>query len=547
MSLDDRKYSPSDNTMPVGHETKKMTSYDNSRLDVREIQKDLLKKIKRAASQVDAKLVYADLVQTPRPLLWFCGSYEQVLAFQTLIAELQLGIAGVSGSKLIPFRPRLNIGYTGIVHANYVKNKVQIHGVTSGVEIEFCTWSDARQSWRAPRARIESEAEIGYFGSLDDFTFLDVTLPILRNAYEVWSYHPSRKKVDIVYTWVDGTDPEWLHRKSKISPNSTISGANGAARFESGSELLFSVISARRYFADLGNIYVVTDNQIPTILGDLLSEVTIVDHKDIFEDTNCLPTFNSHAIGAQLHNIPGLRQHYLYLNDDVLFGRPTSASTFYDEYGRSYQFLSTAVSTPHSKIGKLESAVDSAARNNRRLLKDKYGFFAFRKFKHTPIALDKNVMQSMRLELSEAWETTVGNKFRSDQDHSISGHLYAHYSAFKGRSVVGTISYGYFNIGDPDFIKKFRAVRRSDWAGLDTFCINEIDVTSKTETNRTHMDEELGKIFPTQGVVQLAAAEIEPRKINMTGKSAFRKLLHAILPQALQNKIHIFLVYMRTP
>jgi hypothetical protein len=509
---------------------------------VRDVQSNILAHLKDAADRVDAKLFYADLVLTPRPVVWFCGTYEQTTALQDLLSDAGLNLVLMNKGKIQPFKTKIGGGYTGVVYENYSKDRVNVHGITSGVEVEFCTWSDDRQSWRAPRAKIESEADVTYLDGLEDVTYLDVSLPMLRNCYEVWQNHPSRTKVDLVYTWVDGNDPDWRARKAAITHEEQIFGANADARFVSGTELLFSVISAMRYFADLGDIYIVTDSQEPKILGDLLSKVKIVDHKDIFDDHGCLPTFNSHAIGAQLHNIPGLRKHYLYLNDDVLFGRPTSASTFYDEIGRSYQFQSTAVSTPHTKVGKLESAVDSAARNNRQLLQEKFGVYAFRKFKHTPVAVDRDVMMQMRQDLPEAWDKTVGNQFRSPEDHAIAGHLYAHYATYMGKSVVGLIRYAYFDLGRDDFKARFSTILKRDWRGLDTFCVNETKSTPETASNRAHMNAILQRVYPTHGIVSYP---LEFAGSSGSSEWSIREVAKRILPDFMKKGIRKVLGRMR--
>nr|WP_249218998.1 stealth conserved region 3 domain-containing protein [Loktanella sp. SALINAS62] len=446
----------------------------------------------------------------------------------------------LSKNRLQTFIPRDDIGVTGVVYTEYVHKGTLVHGVTSGVEIEFCIWSDTNQSWRAPRAGIESEADVAYLDALEEFTYLDVPLPILRNAHAIWQTHPARTKVDLVYTWVNGADTKWQARKAGISHDDTILGANSAARFDSGSELLFSVISALRYFGDLGRIYIVTDNQVPGILGDLLDRVTIVDHTQIFDDPACLPTFNSHAIGAQLHKIPGLRQHYLYLNDDVLFGRPTAASNFFDELGRSYQFHSSAVSTPHTKVGPRESAVNAAARNNRQLLLDRFGRFAFRKFKHTPIAIDRTVMEQMQKDLPEAWDRTIKNRFRSTHDHAIAGHLYAHYAAYTGRSVVGAIRYAYFDLGSDTFQSRFSAVFNREWTGLDTFCVNETLTSDHTHPNRTYMDQCFTRLYPRDEVVQR-----KPAAPSRPFKARLRHMIRQNLPHDLRLRLITILSWIK--
>ncbi|MBS1301740.1 hypothetical protein GZH79_05205 [Loktanella sp. SALINAS62] len=364
------------------------------------------------------------------------------------------------------------------------------------MELEFCLWSKDISAWHAGRAGVEHSADPIYLDELDNFTYLGTTLPILRNAKAVWDRHPARDKIDLVYTWVDGNDPAWQARKATVSPDPVMAQANSAVRFESGSELSYSLISAWRYFGDLGHIYIVTDRQTPSIPDALADRVTIVDHTEIFDDPAHLPTFNSHAIEAYLHRIPGLRRRFLYLNDDMLFGRPTSASTFFDTTGRSLRFASSAAAIPHSCPGSVVSAADAAARNNRDILLKHFDVFAFQKFKHTPMGIDRDVMNQMEADLPEVWAATVGNALRSERDHSIIGHLYCHYTACIGQSVPGAIRYGYFDLGYHDFKSRFDAVLARDWVGLDVFCVNESIGTRHTKTNRRHMDAVFGQIYP---------------------------------------------------
>ena len=77
------------------------------------------------------------------------------------------------------------------------------------------------------------------------------------------------------------------------------------------------------------NIYLVTADQRPDWLDDSDDRITLVSHAEIFPDSDMLPTFNSHAIEACLHRIPGLSEHFIYMNDDVFFGREVSSDLFY--------------------------------------------------------------------------------------------------------------------------------------------------------------------------------------------------------------------------
>ena len=53
--------------------------------------------------------------------------------------------------------------------------------------------------------------------------------------------------------------------------------------------------------------------------------------QEIFPNKSHLPTFSSPAIESHLHRIPGLSHKFLYLNDDVMFGREVCLDDFYTQ------------------------------------------------------------------------------------------------------------------------------------------------------------------------------------------------------------------------
>jgi len=105
-----------------------------------------------------------------------------------------------------------------------------------------------------------------------------------------------------------------------------------ASRFQDNEELRFSLRSVWKYAPWVRNIYIVTNGQIPSWLNLQHPRIHIVPHTSIFSNLTHLPTFSSPAIEANFHRIPGLSEHFLYLNDDVMFGREIAPSDFYS-YG----------------------------------------------------------------------------------------------------------------------------------------------------------------------------------------------------------------------
>ncbi|XP_060742394.1 N-acetylglucosamine-1-phosphotransferase subunits alpha/beta isoform X5 [Tachysurus vachellii] len=102
-----------------------------------------------------------------------------------------------------------------------------------------------------------------------------------------------------------------------------------ASRFEDNEELRYSLRSVERHAPWVRHIFIVTNGQIPSWLNLDSPRVTVVTHEEIFQNQSHLPTFSSPAIETHIHRIPGLSQKFIYLNDDVLFGKDVWPDDFY--------------------------------------------------------------------------------------------------------------------------------------------------------------------------------------------------------------------------
>ncbi|XP_027248366.1 N-acetylglucosamine-1-phosphotransferase subunits alpha/beta isoform X3 [Cricetulus griseus] len=120
--------------------------------------------------------------------------------------------------------------------------------------------------------------------------------------------------------------PETLSSKIKLSKQDE---DVSASRFEDNEELRYSLRSIERHAPWVRNIFIVTNGQIPSWLNLDNPRVTIVTHQDIFRNLSHLPTFSSPAIESHIHRIEGLSQKFIYLNDDVMFGKDVWPDDFY--------------------------------------------------------------------------------------------------------------------------------------------------------------------------------------------------------------------------
>lgn len=102
-----------------------------------------------------------------------------------------------------------------------------------------------------------------------------------------------------------------------------------ASRFEDNEELRYSLRSIERFAPWVRHIYIVTNGQIPYWLNLENPRVTIVTHDEIFVNHSHLPSFSSPAIESNIHRIPGLSDKFIYMNDDVMFGKEVWPDDFY--------------------------------------------------------------------------------------------------------------------------------------------------------------------------------------------------------------------------
>jgi hypothetical protein len=179
--------------------------------------------------------------------------------------------------------------------------------------------------------------------------------------------------IDVVYTWVNGSDPIWLKKKevwyTMMNPplpqldivnaslveagdgsNSTNSTANATVvpvddtnasnRYRDSNELLYSLRSIQKNAPWVRKIFIVTDNQVPNWLNLENDRISIVTHEDIFVNKSHLPVFSSPAIESHLHRIPGLSKKFIYFNDDVFLGTRSSPEDFVSVTGVQKFYLS---------------------------------------------------------------------------------------------------------------------------------------------------------------------------------------------------------------
>lgn len=350
-------------------------------------------------------------------------------------------------------------------------------GLEYGCEIEF--WQPADDRLRAPRRNPVTD-EISATATpvevplahLTRWAPREVPRLMVRTLPEFGNRHPADVTfpVDVVYTWVDGADPEWRRRRAAAGGAGYHPEAANAARYLNRDELRYSLRSLHQFAPWVRTVHLVTDDQVPRWLNTAHPRIRVVSHREIFSDPGLLPTFNSHAIESQLHHIDGLAEHFVYLNDDVFLGRLLSPQAFFLSNGLTRFFLSKA-HIPQGGPTVEDVPVSVAGKNNRAVLAERFGTVVTQKFKHVPHALRRSVLYEIEQEFAPRHRATAANRFRSLDDLSVTSSLHHYYAYLTGRAVPGDIRYDYFDLSHENTPARLGRLLRT--RNRETFCVND--------------------------------------------------------------------------
>ncbi|KAG0081878.1 Xanthine phosphoribosyltransferase 1 [Linnemannia elongata] len=313
--------------------------------------------------------------------------------------------------------------------------------------------------------------------------------------------------MDVVYTWVNGSDPRLLAIKDEYQDRSPFFQAYRAAdearwsrfrnagyrtpppvasvadltanRFRDMNELKYSVRSVSKYFSHtlFNRIHILTtavderneEVQIPSWL-DLESSgdrVRMVPHGAIFDNSSNLPSFNSLAIESQMHHISGVTDVFLYLNDDVFLGREMAAADIWTPlYGFVFHMEPTLLVSPTilpPPQNTLSVGEWNSLQYSNYLLSRQFGP-RFRSYlAHVPHVLCTPMLQEIQRIWSEEFAETSSHRFRGEggaQDVQVSFFM-AHYVMERLRETQLTSFWNYRLDANLDGVL--------DWAERRTF------------------------------------------------------------------------------
>jgi hypothetical protein len=193
-------------------------------------------------------------------------------------------------------------------------------------------------------------------------------------ATSVISTSPYNFDVDIVFTWVDGSDPKHIEARQRFLVNNERSKhkrSTHVCRWRDSGEIEQAIQSIKLYAPWVRNIYIVTGlGQRPKIPH--YDKIKYIDHVDIFgTNASALPVFNSHAIEANLCHIQGLAERFIYFNDDMFLGAPLRKEQCFNKNGQ-FILLSTG-SIDRGPINRRMAAWWNSRRNTGNLIARRFG------------------------------------------------------------------------------------------------------------------------------------------------------------------------------
>ncbi len=238
-------------------------------------------------------------------------------------------------------------------------------------------------------------------------------------------------KIDLVYLWCNGDDPEWRRRRAQFIESGSITDEQSTCegRIADNSDLRYSLRSVELYAPWINHIYIVTDRQCPEWLNTSHPKITLVDHNSLFESRH-LPLYNSCALELGIHKIEGLSEHYIYANDDMMLFRPLTPDFFFTPDGRAKcRFIIT-----DAYRGESDTYFHTINEVNAKIVSD-FGAEYDMLYPHHQIdAYVKSSVKECIERYSEWAEKTLSHTFRSAED--MQRHILSLYAVATGRGII---------------------------------------------------------------------------------------------------------------
>lgn len=311
-------------------------------------------------------------------------------------------------------------------------------------------------------------------------------------------------EIDIVYLWVDGSDPEWQARRSAFTGKKLDSTeTNCKGRYADNDELKYNLRALEKYAPWIRHVFIVTDNQTPAWLDTSNPKVTVVDQKEILPEIS-RPCYNSSLIEHFLYKIPGLSEHFLYANDDMFLNKPVSPDVFFAPDGLPIirlihtRLRDCYLAFRNKVLGVPYKYYIRTLRKSAELVEKKYGVYYKGKPHHNIDAYLKSSCQRTAETFWPEISEVLDNHVRKDNDIQRVIYSYAPLAEKRGhlRWVTQRTSFRFLIYNGSHYGK----LRRYDPV---FFCMNDSEYA--TDSDRRKMTAFLANRFPEKSMFEKQA------------------------------------------
>lgn len=342
----------------------------------------------------------------------------------------------------------------------------------------------------------------------------------------------NQQPIDFVLLWVDGDDPQWRKKKceywNREHPLQPME--DDAVRFRDWGLLRFWFRAVERYAPWVNRIYFVTDDQKPDWLNTAHPRLTLVSHRD-YLDAAFLPTFNSGVIESSLHRIPGLSEHFVLFNDDMLVNGPIAPDFFFHRglprdavlHGpsRNYLYRNAWEHSLFSMMNLINAHFDLRRSMLRHpwkwlnpvygigcldnLLMLRFGAFSWIRMHHLPAAHRKSVMEEVwEVCGPELWEAGQ-NRFRSPYD--VTQYLFRWWAIAKGEFIPTSPTAFGRKVEVGEELEQLRRVILDE--SNRTICLQDVESLKDYDQRRTALQAILAEKYPHRSAFERYDRETE--------------------------------------
>ncbi|KAL6080175.1 Sugar phosphotransferase [Balamuthia mandrillaris] len=255
------------------------------------------------------------------------------------------------------------------------------------------------------------------------------------------------RNTPIVYTFVNGSIPEYREQRKKYCPISPPERCVGGGRDRTNDELRYSLRSLQKNIPwHKGHIYIVAPkDHHPYWLNVSHPRIHMVDQEDLFPDDirEHLPTFSSTAIEPHLWRaVPEGTRNFIYINDDCFIGQPMRPVDFFTSTGQgNVLYLEPSVvhatqkkweewNEKHQKIW-LAGVYKSILRIKERFPDTPGQPTTYHFLKHAPFVINREALKNISTIWHEDFKTTAAHRFRHTDDvFAVWMHTYYVYHTF---------------------------------------------------------------------------------------------------------------------